>query len=123
MHVDTKAAEKYILKLANDRTRKKYSETNTCATLASDVAIKFQAPNYGSPANSRGLTQNFSVLLSAILSIERIPAALFEKVIIYKVTLKYFVIKGADFLRPIIINLTPLIVSAFHLIHYLSKLI
>lgn len=45
-HVDTKAAEKYILKLANDRTRKKYSETNTCATLASDVAIKFQAPNY-----------------------------------------------------------------------------
>lgn len=44
-HIDVNSAEKYILELANNPTRKKYSETNTCATLASDVAMKFRNPN------------------------------------------------------------------------------
>jgi putative aminopeptidase FrvX len=37
-------AEKYILSIANDKNRKPYSETNTCATLASDVVNKFMNP-------------------------------------------------------------------------------
>ena len=43
-NINTVDAEKYILSIANDKKRKPYSETNTCATLASDVVNKFMNP-------------------------------------------------------------------------------
>ena len=39
-YIDVESAEKYILECANCAIRERYSETNTCATLASEVAIK-----------------------------------------------------------------------------------
>ncbi|MBQ8269910.1 MAG: hypothetical protein IJZ22_01710 [Bacteroidaceae bacterium] len=59
-HIDIKSAEKYILEMANDYTRKKYSETNTCATLASDVATKFQDPNYKQGGFFNGIYEIFN---------------------------------------------------------------